>query len=161
MPVVPATAGYHTSTLLPFDRVRVVTPTGCGPGAVYADAWSARLRVVVGATVVVGAAVVGAAVLGAVGAAVVGELEELLEHAAATPVNALSARNWRREIMATACHASRSTARLCPDRLPEPGGWPLAWQCSAARPLCRATWPSGSGKGLQSPVPGFDSQRRL
>jgi len=24
-----------------------------------------------------------------------------------------------------------------------------------------ATWPSGLGKGLQSPVPGFDSQRRL
>ncbi len=24
-----------------------------------------------------------------------------------------------------------------------------------------ATWPSGLGKGLQSPLPGFDSQRRL
>ena len=24
-----------------------------------------------------------------------------------------------------------------------------------------ATWPSGLGKGLQSPVPGFDSLRRL
>jgi hypothetical protein len=24
-----------------------------------------------------------------------------------------------------------------------------------------ATWPSGLGKGLQSPVPGFDSRRRL
>jgi len=24
-----------------------------------------------------------------------------------------------------------------------------------------ATWPSGLGKGLQSPVLGFDSQRRL
>src|SRR6186997_307015 len=41
VPLVPATAGYQTSTLLPDGRVRVVTPTGDGPGSWYAFAASA------------------------------------------------------------------------------------------------------------------------
>ena len=41
VPVVPATAGYQTSTLLPAGRVSVVTPTGNGPGSWYAWAASA------------------------------------------------------------------------------------------------------------------------
>ena len=82
--VVPATAGYHTSTAGPFARCKVVTPTGLGPASLYmVDNWAGESVVVVATAVVVvaGAVVAGAVLVGArvLGAAV------LLEQAASMP----------------------------------------------------------------------------